>query len=149
MSLQEKLATETKEAMKSVNKPRLSALRMMKAAVKNAEIDKRSPLDDNEVVQILHREAKRRRESIAEFRKANRQDMLAQEEVDLAVILEYLPQQMSREEILTITQKVIKETGAPSPRDKGKVMSKLMPQLKGKAEGQLVNEVVNELLVEG
>jgi len=146
LALQERLMADLKKAMKSGDKTRLSVVRMARAAIKNAEIAKGNPLDDAGVIDVLSKEAKQHRESIAEFSKANRQDMVAGEEAELAVILEYLPQQMSREEVVTIARQVIEEVGAQGPRDKGRVMSKLMPQLKGKAEGRLINEIVTQLL---
>ena len=148
MALYERLAADMKEAMKSGNKVRLSALRMAKAAIVNAEIakGKDAVLTDAETLEVLSREVKRRRESIAEFKKANRPDAVAREEADLAVLMEYLPQQMSREEIADLARKVIQEVGARGPKDKGKVMGKLMLQLKGKAEGQVIGEVVSHLL---
>ena len=146
MTLQERLADDLKKALKAGEKSRVSVLRMIKAAIKNAEIDKRSLLDESGVIDVLSREAKQRRESIAEFTKAHRQDMVDREEADLSVILEYLPQQMSRDEVFDLARQVIEGTEAQGPRDKGKVMSILMPQLKGKVEGNVVSEVVGELL---
>lgn len=148
MTLHERLAADMKEAMKSGNKVRLSALRMAKAAVVNAEIakGKDAVLTDAEILEVLSREVKRRRESIAEFKKANRPDAVAREEADLAVLMEYLPQPMSREEIAALARQVIQEVGAQGPKDKGKVMGKLMAQLKGKGEGQVINEIVSKLL---
>ncbi len=132
--------------MKSGDKARVSTLRMMKAATKNAEIAAGKTLDDASVTEVLFREAKKHRESITEFRKANRQDAVEKEEIELAIVLEYLPRQMSREEVAEIVRQVIGEVKAQSPKDKGKVMSKLMPQVKGKADGQMVNEVVTQAL---
>ncbi len=146
MTLQEQLATDLKDAMKSGDKTRLGVLRMAKAAIKNAEIAKRSPLDDAGVLEVLSKEAKQRRESIAEFRNAKREDSAATEETELAVLLDYLPQQMSSDEITVLVRQVIDEVGALGPKDKGKVMPKLMPQTKGKADGQMVNKIVTQLL---
>ncbi|MDD5093898.1 MAG: GatB/YqeY domain-containing protein [Dehalococcoidia bacterium] len=149
MTLQDKLTADMQQAMKSGDKVRLSVLRMVKAAIKNAEIEKmvaRGSMDDAGVIDVLSRQAKQRRESVTEFKKANRQEMAASEEAELAIIMGYLPQQMSADEIVTIVRQVIEETGAQGPRDKGKVMSKLMPQLKGKADGQVINEMVSRLL---
>ncbi len=146
MTLQEQLATDLKDAMKSGNKDRLGVLRLAKAAIKNAEIAKRSTLDDAGVIEVLSKEAKQRRESITEFRNANRDDSAAKEEAELSVLLEYLPQQMSSDEITALVQQVIDEVGAVGPKDKGKVMPKLMPQVKGKADGQMVNQIVTQLL---
>ena len=145
--LQEKLMADLKEAMKNGEKTRLSVIRMVRARAKNAEIAQRKKgLDDPDILDLIAKEAKQRRESIAEFKKTNRQDLVDQEEAELAILLEYLPQQMSREEIVAAARQVIEEVDARGPGDKGKVMPKLISQLKGKAEGRDINEVVTELL---
>ena len=144
--LQEKLMADLKEAMKGGDKTRLEVIRMVRARIKNVEKAHQKSLDDPDVLDAIAKEAKQRRESIAEFKKADRQDLLDKEEAELAILLEYLPQQMSREEILAAARGVIEEVGARGPGDKGKVMQKLMPQLKGKAEGRDINEVVTQLL---
>ena len=144
--LHEKLAAELKEAMKSGDKTRLEVVRMVRASIKNAEIKQQKSLEDPDILGVIAKEAKQRRESIAEFAKGNRQDLVAKEEAELAILLEYLPEQISREEIVATARQVIEEVGARGPGDKGKVMQKLMPQLKGKAEGRDINETVTELL---
>jgi hypothetical protein len=144
--LQEKLMADLKEAMKGGDKTRLEVIRMVRARIKNAEIAKQKSLDDPDVLDVIAKEAKQRRESITEFKKADRQDLLDKEEAELAILLKYLPQQMSREEVLAAARRVIEEVGARGPGDKGKVMQNLVPQLKGKAEGRDINEVVTELL---
>lgn len=146
MTLQERLTADLKQAMKGGDITRRSLIRLLMAGVKNAEIDKRAPLDDSGVVEVISREVKRHRESIAEFGKGNRQDLVAKEEAELAILFEYLPKQMSREEIAEAARKIIEQVGAKGPGDRGKVMSQLMPQLKGKAEGREVSDVVSELL---
>jgi uncharacterized protein YqeY len=146
LALEERLTADLKEAMKSHSKQRVSELRMIKAAIKNTEISQGKSLDDVSVIEVLSRKAKQHRESIVEFKKANRQDAVEKEEAELAIVLEYLPQQMSREEIEALVRQVMTEVEARSPKDKGKLMSKLMPQLKGKADGQLVNEIVMQFL---
>jgi len=146
MTLQERLNADLKEAMKSGDKSRVAVLRMTKAAIKNAEIAKGGALDDSGTLEVISKEVKKRRDSIAEFKRANRQEMVAQEEAEIDVVLEYLPQQMTEQEIESAARAVIEETGAQGPHDKGKVMSKLMPQLKGKADGQLINQTVTRLL---
>ena len=147
MSLQQRLTADLKQAMKQGDDSRRSLIRLVLAGVKNAEIDKGAALDDSEVIDVISRQAKRHRESIAEFGKGNRQDLVAQEEAELAIILEYLPQQMSREEIVEAARSAIEQVGARGLGDKGKVMSQLMPQLKNRAQGREINEVVSELLV--
>ncbi|MFC1944695.1 GatB/YqeY domain-containing protein [Chloroflexota bacterium] len=146
MALKEKLADDLKEAMRRGDRVRQSALRLLVAGVKNAEIAKGGPLDDAGSIEVIAREVRQHRESIAEFQKGNRPDLVARDEATLAVLLEYLPQQVSREEIVSAARKAIEEVGARGPGDKGKVMSELMPQLKGKADGREANAVVTELL---
>jgi uncharacterized protein YqeY len=146
LKMQDRLFTDLKQAMKKGDKMRQSVIRLARAEIQNAEKAKGKPLDDPSVIEIISKEAKKRRESITEFRKADRQDLLAQEEAELAILLEYLPPQMSREEIVAAAHNVIDELGAQGPGDKGRVMGKLMPQLKGRAEGSLASEVVSELL---
>lgn len=146
MTLQERLIADLKQALKEGDTTRRSVIRLIKAGVKNAEIAKGTTLDDSGVVDVLAREVKQHRESIAEFSKGNRQDLVAKEEAELAILLEYLPEQMSREEIVEAARRVMEQVGARGPGDKGKVMSQLMPQLKGRADGREVSDVVSELL---
>lgn len=144
--MQDRLFSDLKQAMKKGDKIRQSVIRLARAEIQNAEKAQGKPLDDPGVIDVLSKEAKKRRESIAEFSKGDRQDLVAKEEAELAILLEYLPPQLSREEIVAAARSVIEELGAQGPGDKGRVMGKLMPQLKGKAEGRLVSEVVAELL---
>lgn len=148
MSLKEQLASDLKEAMRSGQEVRKNTLRMLLAAVNVAEVAgaERKELDDDAVLQVIARQAKQRRESIEEFRKAGRQDLVDTEEAELAVIQEYLPAQLGRDEIEAEAKKVIAEVGALGPSDKGKVMKVLMPRLAGRAEGREINEVVTRLL---
>jgi uncharacterized protein YqeY len=144
--LQEKLMNDLKAAMKGGDKQRKLVISLIRAGIKNAEIAKQKTLDDAGVLDVIAKEARQRRESITEFKKGNRPDLVAKEEAELAILLEYLPQQISREEIIAAARQVIKEVDAQGPGDKGKVMQKLMPQLKGKAEGSAINEIVTGLL---
>ncbi len=146
MNLQERIREELKEAVRREDRVRRSALRLILAGIRNAEIAQQRELDDAGVIDVLTKEVKQRRESIEAFRHGNRQDLVAQEEAELAVILEYLPEPMTREEIVALVQKTIAETGAKGPGDKGKVMGQLMPQVKGRAEGKEVSTIVSELL---
>ena len=146
--LEERLVADLREAQKKRDMARRSAIRLVMAAKKNAEIAKGGCLDEAAILEVIAREVKRRRESIAEFSRGKRQDLVDREEAELAVLLEYLPQQMSREEIAAAARAIIEQTGARGPGDRGKVMGQLMPQMKGKADGREVNEVVSELLSE-
>ena len=146
VALEQKIRKDLEQALKQGEKVRCSVIRLILASIKNTEIAQQKTLDDPDILGVISKEAKQRRESIEAFEKGNRQDLASQEKAELDIILEYLPQQMSREEIMTAARKVISELGATGPKDKGKVMSQLMPQMKGKAEGQEVNAVVSELL---
>ncbi|MGE5578117.1 MAG: GatB/YqeY domain-containing protein [Syntrophothermus sp.] len=146
MSLQEKLQEDLKAAMKSKDSRRLSVIRLAKAAVKNAEIAKKRELNDDEVLEVLSREVKQRRDAIPEFQKGNRPDLVESLEAEIAILMEYLPQQMSEEEIRQVAREVVAAVGAKDAKDMGKVMGALMPKVKGKADGRLVNQVVKELL---
>lgn len=146
MTLQERLRADLRQALKGGDTTRRSAIRLVIAGVKNAEIAKGAPVDDAGIIDVIAREVKQRRESIAEFTKGNRHDLVAKEEAELAILFEYLPKQMSREEIVEAARGVMEQVGARGPGDKGKVMSQLMPQLKGRADGREVSDVVSELL---
>lgn len=146
MTPEERIREDLHRAVKQQDRIRVSTLRLLLAKVKNTEIAQQKPVDDDKIIDILTGEAKQRRESIEAFKRGNRSDLVAQEEAELAVILEYLPQPMTREEIIARARQVIEMVGAKEAKDKGRVMSQLMPQLKGKAGGKEVSEVVAELL---
>ena len=146
MALAEKIRTDMQQALRQRDALRCSVLRLTLSSIHNAEIDQQKKIDDTGVITVLEKAAKMLRESIEAFEKGNRQDLVDKETAELAIIMEYLPKQMSREEIVEAAKKVISEVGAKGPGDKGKVMSQLMPQLKGKAQGQEISNVVAELL---
>ena len=146
MNLQDRLMDDLKESMRKRDEMRCSVIRMVRAAIKNAEIEKQATLEDPDVLGVIAKDVKRHQESISEFKKGNRQDLVDREEAELKVLLEYLPEQMSREEVVEEARRVIAEVEAQGAKDKGKVMSRIMPELRGKADGHLVNEVVSELL---
>ena len=144
--LKQKLMDDLKQAMRGGDKVRRSVIRLAMAAIKNAEIARQATLGDTDILGIIAKEVRQRRESIEAFRLGNRPDLVAQEEAELAVLNEYLPQQMTREEIIVAARRVIEEVGAQGPGDKGKVMPKLIAELKGRADGREINAVVTELL---
>ena len=146
MSLKEKLLEDQKDAMRRKETIRLSTVRMVRAAVTNAEIDKGHELDDEEVLAVIARDVKRHQDSIAEFTKGKRQDLLEKEEAELAILFSYLPQQLSSEEIAATARTVIEQVGAKGPSDMGKVMAVIVPKLKGKADSRTVSQVVQKLL---
>jgi uncharacterized protein YqeY len=145
-ALQEQVQESLKDAMRRQDAIRRSALRMLIAALKNAEIEARKPLDDAAAIAVLQKQAKQRRESIAEFEKANRQDLVAQEQGELAVLEEFLPEQATDEDLLAAAREVIASTGAAGPRDMGKVMPVLTARFAGRADGRRISEIVRGLL---
>lgn len=148
MSLQQRILQDYNEAMRKGDTLRRDTLRFLRAALKNEEVARGRPLEDTEVLQVVQRLARQRRESIEQFRKGHRPDLVAKEEAELAILTSYLPRQLDREEIAQRARQVIEEVGARGPADKGRVMGRLMPQLRGQAEGSLVSEVVSALLEE-
>jgi len=146
ITLQARIQSELGDAMRARDETRKSALRMLLAAIKYAEIEARQPLDDAAVVSVVQKQVKQRRESILEFKKANRQDLVDKEEGEMAVLEVYLPQQADRSEVEAAARKLVAETGASGPRDIGKVMPPLVRQFAGRADGRLINEIVRELL---
>ncbi|WP_068784920.1 GatB/YqeY domain-containing protein [Paenibacillus phocaensis] len=146
MNLSERLNEDMKQAMKSQDKFKLSTIRMVRATMKNLEIDLKRTLNDNEVLDILSREIKQRKDALQEFEKAGRDDLAEQVKAEAEILAVYLPEQLSEEEIKVIVQQTIQETGASSKAEIGKVMSALMPKVKGRADGKLVNQTVQQLL---
>ncbi len=147
VSLRQKLSDDLKQAMRNGDKVRRSVLRLVMAAIKNTEIARQAALDeDKDILGIIAKEVRQRRESIEAFKQGDRQDLVAEEEVELTILNEYLPEQMAREEIITAARRVIEEVGAQGPGDKRKVMPKLIALLKGRADGREINTVVTELL---
>ncbi|MEF3304632.1 GatB/YqeY domain-containing protein [Paenibacillus sp. GYB003] len=146
MSLSERLNEDMKQAMKNQDKFKLSVIRMIRSAIKNVEIDQKKTLGDEEVLDILNREIKQRKDSLHEFEKAGRDDLAEAVKKEIEVIAVYMPQQLTEEEIQAIVQQTIQETGASSKADMGKLMGALMPKVKGRADGKLVNQLVQKLL---
>ncbi len=145
-TLKERLQADIRAAMKEGDSEQRNTLRLMLAAIQQEEVDRQTELDDAGVQAVLTKQAKQRRESIADYEAAGRTEMVAKEQAELAVIANYLPQMMSREEIEQAATAVIAQVGATDIKSMGAVMGKLMPQVQGKADGRLVNEVVRDLL---
>lgn len=148
MSMKDQLSADLKQAMLAGDDLRKSTLRMLLAAVGSAEVagSTRKELTDAEVMQVIAKQVKQRRESIEEFKKGGRQDLADREAAEMGVLEAYLPAQMSREDIEAEARKVVAETGASGPSDKGKVMKELMARLAGKADGRDVNDAVTSIL---
>ena len=148
MSLKEQLTEDMKTAMKAKEegKQRLSVIRMVRSAIKQIEIDGKKELDDAAVLDIISKEVKMRRDSVEEFTKGGREDLVAQTEAEIAVLMAYLPEQLSEEAVRTLVQEAVTASGAVSAKEMGKVMALLMPKVKGRADGKLVNTIVREML---
>ncbi|MCY3566999.1 MAG: GatB/YqeY domain-containing protein [Chloroflexi bacterium] len=145
--VRDQLRSDLRDAMRARDVPRRNTIRLLEAAIKNAEIDKRGQeLPEADVLAILQRQVKQRRESIEQFRQGGREDLAEQEELEIGIIEQYLPAQLSRDEIEARARAVIEQVGAAGPGDRGKVMGMLMRELRGEADGSIVNAVVGELL---
>jgi uncharacterized protein YqeY len=145
-ALQQKLADDLKQAMKGGDTLKRSVIRLVMAAIKNAEIARQKALEDSDILGLIAKEIRQRKESIEAFKQGDRPELVAKEEAEMAILEAYMPAQMSRDEIVAEARQVIKEVGAEGIRDKGKVMPQLIAKLKGKADGREINEVVTELL---
>ena len=146
MILRDKLEDDIRESMRSRDQARLDALRFLKAAVQAAEKNDGKPLDDPRMADVASKQVNDRRESIRMFQQGGRTDLVTKESAELKVLEEYLPPQLSQDELEKLIRDVVSEVGATSIKDKGKLMGKLMPQVKGKADGMVVNELVTQIL---
>ena len=146
MTLQEKLQQDLKDSMRSGDTARRDVIRFLRSAIHNQEISSKAELDDEGVIAVLSKQAMQRRDSIALFKEGNRLDLVESEEAQLAIIGEYLPTQLTEEEISALVHAAVEATGATGPKDMGKVMGRLMPDVKGKADGKAVSRMVQELL---
>ena len=146
MGLREKLEDDIKSAMRNHDQARLDALRFLKFAVQAVEKDQKSELDDDGVIIVATKQASDRRDSIKAFEEGGRDSMAAKEAAELVILEEFLPPQMSTDEIMVIIQSIAAEIQVSSIQDKGKLMGKLMPQTRGKADGSVVNQMVTEYL---
>ena len=161
MNLREKIDQDFKEAFKSKNESQLSTLRLLLAALKNKEVEKRtrlskseaiekleelSKLSEEEIIEVISSEIKKRRDAAEQYKKGGRSELAAKEEEEIKILTVYLPEQLGEEELTRIIKAAIAETGASSPKDMGRLMGALMPKVKGKADGSLVSKIVKEQL---
>jgi len=148
MSTKERLTEDMKQAMKDkeAGKLRLSVIRMVRASIKNVEIDRKRELAEEEVLDVLAKELKLRRDAMEEFEKGNRLDLVENLEKEVVILMDYLPQQLTEEEVRAFVTDAVAQTQASNAKDMGKVMAALMPKVKGRADGKLVNTIVREML---
>ena len=147
MSLMELLTADMKAAMKQGEKARLSVIRLVRGAVRQAEIDGKKTLNDDEIINVIAKEVKMRRDSIEEFERGKRADLVEKTKAEIDILTPYLPAPLSPDEVKQIAEKAVAEVGAATAKDiMGKVMRVLMPRIKGRADGKLVNEIIRSLL---
>jgi hypothetical protein len=146
MSLKEQLTADMKEAMKNKEKERLAVIRMVRGAIRQQEIDGQKELGEEDVIAVISKEVKMRRDSIEEFQKGGREDLVEKTQAEIDVLLPYLPAQLSEDEVRELVKAAVEQTGAATPKDMGKVMGVLMPKVKGRADGKMVNTIVKSFL---
>ena len=146
MSLYEEINEHLKEALKSKKTDALNALRGLKAVIKNKEVELRRKLEDNEIIQLIAKQIKQRKESISQFQRGNRPDLVEKEEKELKVLEQFMPPPLSEEELDIILQEIITETEARGPQDMGKVMKIAMSRLSGRADGKIISQKVKQFL---
>ncbi len=146
LGLEAQLREDLKDAMRAGDSRRKSALRMVLTAVQFADVETSEPLSDEDIQVLIRKEVKQREEAVEMMREAGRDDLVAEEVAELEILREYLPSQMSEDEIRALAQEVIEDLGATSVRDMGRVMGTIMPQVRGRADGSTVNQIVRELL---
>ena len=146
MSLKDKLMEELKSSMKNKDTVRKNTVTMVRAAIKQREVDERIELGDEEVLEIISKQLKEKKMAIEEFRKGNRQDLVDLTEAEMSILLEYLPKQLSEEEVEQIVRETIDEIGATSLKEIGIIMKTVMPKVKGRADGNMINQAVRKIL---
>lgn len=149
MTLLDRIEGAMRDAMRARDTRRTQTLRMAMAAAHNRKIELRRDLTDDEVVEVLGRQVKQRRESIEIYRAAGREDRAVEEEAEAAILVEFMPEQLGEDELEALARSAIAETGASAPSDMGRVMGRLVPQVRGRAEGRAVSDVVKRLLARG
>ena len=146
MALKDQLMADMKAAMKAHDKDRLAVIRMVRGAIRQQEIDGKKELGDSDVIAVISKEVKMRKDSIEEFKKGDRQDLVEKTQAEIEVLMPYMPAQLSEAEVSELVKAAVEETGAKTQKDMGKVMGKLMPKVKGRADGKMVNNIVRSML---
>lgn len=146
MSLKERLLEDMKNAMKQKDTVSKNAIQMARAAILQVEKDNQITLDDDGIIEVIAKEVKKRRDVLPDYERSGRQDLVDELKTEIAVLMKYLPQQLSEEELEAIARQVVEETGASSPKDMGRVMQAVMPKVKGRADGKIVNAIVKKIL---
>ena len=146
MTLRDRMEEDIRDSMRQRDKARVDALRFLKFAVQAVEKERRESLDDSAMMEVVSKQVSDRRDSVRAFRDGGRGELADKEAADLAILEEYLPPQLTQDEIVALIQEIVAEVGASGPRDRGRVMGRLMPQVRGKADGTEVNRLAGEIL---
>ncbi|WP_129596763.1 GatB/YqeY domain-containing protein [Anaerophilus nitritogenes] len=146
MLLKERLMADLKEAMKEKNKMKKSVVTLLRSAIKQYEIDHKVELDDESILDIISKQVKQKKDAIDEFTKGDRQDLVDEAKAEIDILMGYLPEQLTKEELSQIVSQVIDEVGANSMKDMGKIMSAIMPKVKGRADGKTINQIIKQFL---
>lgn len=146
MSLKDKLLDDMKTAMKDKDAIRKNTVQMVRAAVLQVEKDNKVTLDDEGIIDVIAKEVKKRRDAVPEFEKGGRQDLVDSLKLEIDILMQYLPQQLTEEELEVIVRKAIEDTGATSAKELGKIMQLVMPQVKGRADGKMINQIAKKIL---
>jgi len=146
MSLKERLMDDLKVSMKNGDKVRKNVVTMVRAAIKQKEVDERIELNDEAIIDVISKQVKQKKDAIEDFNKGQRQDLVELTEKEISILLDYLPQQLTESELQEIVKEAIEEVGANSIKDLGKIMSNVMPKIKGRADGSMVNNIVRQYL---
>ena len=146
MSLKERLLEDMKVAMREKDVIRKNTIQMARSAVLQVEKDNRITLDDDGILDVLAKEVKKRRDSLPEFEKSGRQDLIDSLKIEIETLLQYLPRQLTEEELEPIVRETVAEIGAASPKDMGKVMQAVLPKVKGRADGKMINQIAKKIL---
>ena len=145
MSLKEKLAQDLKSSMKNKEIVRKNTVQLIRTAVLQVEKDKKVTLDDEDILELIAKQLKQRKDALPEYEKSGREDLISQLKQEMEVLMEYLPKQLSEEELRPIVEEVVKAVGAASMKDMGKVMSAVMPKVKGRADGKMISDIAKSL----
>ena len=146
MSLKQRLQEDLKLAMKEKDTIKKNSVQMARSAVLQIEKDNRITLDDDGIIEVIAKEVKKRKDSLPDYEKSGRQDLIDNLKAEIEVLMQYLPQQLTESEVEELVKEAVQETGASSPRDMGKVMQAVMPKVKGRADGKLINQIVKRIL---
>lgn len=146
MSLKDRLMDDLKTSMRNKDKIKKDVVTMVRSAVKQREVDERIELNDQDIIEIISKQVKQKRDAIEDFRKGERDDLVQLTEDEVKILLDYLPEQLSEEELTELVKTAIAEVGATSMKDMGKIMGNLMPKIKGKADGSSVNKIAKDYL---